>query len=57
MAEEGEVCAMSEKDIAKKVIEHADIIAHAISKGKDVEIRKSASGVSVCEVSKKVVSR
>ena len=57
MAEEGEVCAMSEKDIAKKVIEHADIIAHAISKGKDVEIRKSASGVSVAEISKKVLVR
>ena len=57
MAEEGEVCEMSEKEIVKKVIEHAEIIAHAISKGKDVEIRRSASGVSVAEISKKVLVR
>lgn len=48
---------MSEKDLKLKVIEQADKIASAISKGKDVEIRKSASGISVAEVSKKVVSR
>lgn len=48
---------MSEKDIKLKVIEQAETIAKAISKGKDVELRKSASGISVCEVSKKVVAR
>ena len=46
---------MTEKDITAKIIEQAGTIAKAICKGKDVEIRKSASGVSVCEVSKKVV--
>ena len=48
---------MSEKDIKLKVIEQAETIAKAICKGKDVELRKSASGISVCEVSKKVVAR
>ena len=37
--------------------QQAETIAKAISRGKDVELRKSASGISVCEVSKKVVSR
>lgn len=48
---------MSEKDIKLKVIEQAETIAKAICNGKDVELRKSASGISVCEVSKKVVAR
>ena len=48
---------LSEREIKLKIIEQADSIAKAISRGKDVELRKSASGVSVCEVSKKVVAR
>ena len=48
---------LSEREIKLKIIEQAETIAKAICKGKDVELRKSASGVSVCEVSKKVVSR
>uniref|UniRef100_A0AAU8B582 Uncharacterized protein n=1 Tax=Dulem virus 39 TaxID=3145757 RepID=A0AAU8B582_9CAUD len=48
---------MSEREIKLKVIEQAGTIAKAICKGKDVEIRKSANGVSVAEVSKKVVAR
>ena len=48
---------MSEADIKLKIIEKAEIIAKALCKGKDVELRKSASGVSVAEVSKKVVAR
>lgn len=48
---------MSEQQIKQKIIEKADVIAKAICKGKDVEIRKSASGISVAEISKKVVSR
>lgn len=48
---------MSEQEIKLRIIEQAGTIAKAICKGKDVEIRKSASGVSVAEVSKKVVSR
>lgn len=48
---------MSEKDLKLKVIEQAENIAKVIYKGKDVEIRKSASGISVAEVQKKVVCR
>lgn len=48
---------MSERELKLKIIEKAETIAKAISRGKDVELRKSASGISVCEVSKKVVSR
>lgn len=39
------------------IIENAEIMAKALSKGKDLEIRKSANGVSVAEVDKKVVVR
>lgn len=48
---------MSEHEIKLKIIEQADTIAKAIAKGKDVELRKSANGVSIAEISKKVVSR
>lgn len=48
---------MSEKDLKLKVVEQAGAIAKAISKGRDVEIRKSASGISVAEISKKVVTK
>ena len=48
---------MNERELRLKVIEQAETIAKAISRGKDVELRKSASGISVCEVSKKVVAR
>ena len=48
---------MSARELRLKVIEQAETIAKAISRGKDVELRKSASGISVCEGSKKVVAR
>ena len=48
---------MSKEQIKLKIIAQADKIADAIYKGKDVELRKSASGISVAEVSKKVVVR
>lgn len=48
---------MSEKEIQKKIVEQSGTIAKAICKGKDVELRKSAGGVSVAEISKKVVAR
>lgn len=48
---------LSEKDLKLKIIEQAETIAKAISRGKDVELRKSASGISVCEVSKRVLAR
>lgn len=48
---------LSERELKLKIIEQAEIIAKAICKGKDVELRKSANGVSVCEVSKRVVAK
>ena len=48
---------MSEKEIQKKIVEQSGTIAKAICRGKDVELRKSASGVSVAEVSKRVVAK
>ena len=48
---------LNKKEIQKKIMEQSETIAKAICKGKDVELRKSASGVSVAEVSKKVVER
>lgn len=49
---------MVEKEIKNQIIEKADIIAKILLKGKkDVEIRKSASGISIAEVQKKVVVR
>lgn len=48
---------MSEKEIKLKIEELSSVIAKAIAKGKDVELRKSANGLSVAEVSKKVVVR
>ncbi len=48
---------MSEKEIQRKIVEQSGTIAKAICRGKDVELRKSASGVSVAEVSKRVVAK
>lgn len=48
---------MSERELKLKIIEKAETIAKAIAKGKDVELRKSANGVSVAEITKRVISR
>lgn len=48
---------MTEQQIKLSVIENADIIAKTIHRGKDVEIRKSSNGVSIAEISKKVLKR
>ena len=48
---------LSEREIKLKIIEQAETIAKAIIRGKDVELRKSANGVSVAEISKRVVAR
>lgn len=47
---------MSERELKTKVIEQAETIAGILAKGnRDVEIRKSANGISVAEISKKVL--
>lgn len=43
--------------LSEQIIKNADKISKILSRGKDVEIRKSATGISVSEVSKKVVIR
>lgn len=48
---------MSEKELKLSVINNADAIAKALTRGRDVEIRKSASGISVAEISKRVVAK
>lgn len=39
------------------IMENAEAMAKSLSKGKDLEIRKSASGVSVAEISKTVIRK
>lgn len=48
---------IKEDDLQTKVVEQAALIAEALKKGKDVEVRRTAAGISVAEVSKKVVCR
>ena len=48
---------MTEQQMKEKIIEKADVMAKALLHGKDIELRKSMGGVSVAEVSKKVVAR
>ena len=46
---------MTEQQLQTKVIEKSKDIAKMLKRGKDVEIRKSANGISIAEISKKVV--
>lgn len=48
---------MTEQQIKLKIIENAEVMAKAIHKGRDLEVRKSPNGISVAEVNKKVVLR
>ena len=48
---------MTESKVKQEIIDKIDAIAKAILHGKDVELRKTANGISVCEVSKKIVAR
>lgn len=44
---------MSEKELELKIIANASSIAKTIRKGKDVEIVKTSSGISIKEISKR----
>lgn len=46
---------MTEREIAMKIIENSALIAKIIKNGKDCEIRKSKDGISIAEVTKRVV--
>lgn len=44
----------TEEKIKKSIIEQSERMAKALAHGKDLEVRKSAYGVSVAEVTKKL---
>lgn len=46
--------SQTEEKIKQSIIERAEQMAKALAHGKDLEVRKSASGVSVAEVTKKI---
>lgn len=48
---------MTEQQIELAIIKKSKEMAKILHKGKDLEIRKSASGITVAEVCKKVISR
>lgn len=48
---------MTEREMRMKLEDKIPDIARILIKGRDCEIRKSANGVSIAEVSKKVVSK
>lgn len=48
---------MTQDDLQTKVVEQSALIAASLKKGKDVEIRKTATGISVAEITKKVTYR
>ena len=43
--------------LAKSIVNNAEAIAKALMEGKDVEIRKTASGISVSKVRKTIIVR
>ena len=48
---------MSRDELQNKLAEKAEIIVNALAKGHDVEIRTTADGICVIEISKKVISK
>lgn len=46
---------MTVRELKLLIIDNADKIAEILHKGKDVEIRKSAKGISVTELTKRVI--
>ena len=48
---------MIDDKIKAQLIDKADLIVKALKNGKDIEIRKSASGITIAEVKKNVIHR
>lgn len=46
---------MTQREIEMKIIDNAALIANFLKNGKDCEIRKSKDGISIAEVTKRVV--
>ena len=43
--------------LTKSIVNNAEMIAKALMEGKDVEIRKTANGISVSKVRKTIIVR
>lgn len=48
---------MDENKIKSDIISKIDAVVRSLKQGKDVELRKTANGISVTEINKKVVAR
>lgn len=48
---------MNEDKIKADIINKIDAVVKALKQGKDVELRKTANGISVTEINKRVVAR
>ena len=48
---------MTDDKIKLQLIEKADLIVKALKNGKDIEIRKSSTGITIAEVKKNVIHR
>lgn len=48
---------MTDDRIKLQLIEKADLIVKALKSGKDIEIRKSSTGITIAEVKKSVIYR
>lgn len=48
---------MIDDKIKLQLIEKADLIVKALKNGKDIEIRKSSTGITIAEVKKNVIHR
>lgn len=46
---------MTQREIEMKIIDNAALIANILIRGKDCEVRKSKDGISVAEITKKIV--
>lgn len=51
------MCILNERQIKMQIIEKADVIAKSLARGKDLAIKKSANGVTVEEINRKVISK
>lgn len=48
---------MIDDKIKAQLIDKSDLIVKALKSGKDIEIRKSSTGITIAEVKKNVIHR
>jgi hypothetical protein len=51
------VFILNERQIKLQIIEKAELIAKSLARGKEIEIKKLANGVTVEEINRKVISK